>query len=104
MSTLSYRFKAGAHAALAKFALGPPTQVDQFIADIEHGKDVLPEAAMPPMSHVPGDVPPALDGTMPLQMPSTSPATPPGLGSTVGDAPLPGDPGAPPPSMDALGG
>lgn len=48
----------GYNDALAKFALAPPTQVDTFVASVEHGKDVTPEAALPPMSH-----PPALDGT-----------------------------------------
>ena len=89
----------GRRAAFAKFALGPPTQVDEFMANVEHGKDVLPEAANPPMSHVPGDMPTALDGTTPLQTPQTpssSPPTPPGLGSTVGEPP--------PPNMGMLGG
>lgn len=100
---LKQAYTQGQHAALKKFALGPPTQVDQFVADVEHGKDVPPEAANPPMSHAPGEMPPALDGTIPLQTPSTSPPTPPGMGSTVGMPPLAGDPSAqPPPSMGAL--
>jgi hypothetical protein len=100
---LKTAYTRGWRDALKKFALGPPTQVDQFVADVEHGKDVVPESALPPMSHAPGEMLPALDGTTPLQMPSTSPPTPPGMGSTVGMPPLPGDPSAqPPPSMGAL--
>jgi len=100
---LKQAYMNGLKAALVKFALGPPTQVDQFMADIEHGKDI-PPTDVPPMSHVPGEGLPALDGTIPLQMPSTSPPTPPGMGSTVGTPPeLVGDPSAqPPPSMGAL--
>jgi hypothetical protein len=103
---LKQAYTRGWRAALQKFALGPPTQVDQFMADVEHGQDVPPEAATPPMSHAPGETLPALDGTTPLQMPSTSPPTPPGVGSTVGTPPaLSGDPAMqPPPSMGALGG
>jgi len=92
-------YTKGWRAALEKFALGPPTQVDQFVADVEHGKDVAPEPNVPPMSHAPGEGLPALDGTFPMQLPSTSPPTPPGLGSTIGTPPPP-----PPPSMGALGG
>jgi hypothetical protein len=103
--TLKQAYTKGRRDAFKKFALGPPTQVDQFVASVEHGKDVPPEAGMPPMSHVPGGTLPALDGTVPLDM-STSPPTPPGLGSTVGTPPaLAGDPAMqPPPSMGALGG
>ena len=104
MSVLNRLYVAGVRAAFTKFALGPPTQVDQFMADVESGKDVPPEAAAAPMAQVPGGTPPALDGTMPLQIPSTSPPTPPGLGSTIGEPPLAGAPGAPPPQMGALGG
>lgn len=100
MRALQAAYARGARAALEKFALGPPTQVDQFMADVEQGKDVPPEATPPPMSHVPGETLPALDGTMPL---STSPPTPQDtLGSTVGQPPLAGSPAAPPPSMGAL--
>lgn len=92
---LKQAYKRGCAAAAVKFALGPPTQVDQFVADIEMGKDVPSEAAQPPM---PGH-PVALDNTMPLQLPA-----PPGAGSTVAPelagAPAP----APPPSMGALRG
>lgn len=96
-------YRLGCAKALEKLALGPPTQVDQFVADVESGKDVPPEAALPPMA---GQPPPALDGTIPLQMPSTSPPTPQDtLGSTIGQPPLAGDPAAqPPPSMGALSG
>lgn len=101
MSALKSMYQQGVKAALAKFALGPPTQVDQFMADVESGKDVPPPMD-PPMSHAPGDVPSALDGTVPL---STSPPTPPDtIGSTVGQPPLAGSPAAPPPSMGMLGG
>ena len=91
-------YTAGARAALEKFALGPPTQVDQFVADVEHAQDVPPPSAEPPMSHAPGEALPALDGTVPLETPSTSPPTPPDLGSTVGEMP------EPPPMMGALNG
>lgn len=102
MSLIRLSFESGARAARVKFALGPPTQVDQFVADVEHGQDIPPQAALPPMSQ-PSGSPAALDGTMPL---STSPPTPQDtIGSTVGQPPppLPGDPAAqPPPSMGAL--
>ena len=99
MSLMRLSFDGGARAALAKFALGPPTQVDQFVAGGEQRQPDPPQPAPPPMSHPPGDTP-ALDGTVPL---STSPPTPPGIGSTVGQPPLSGDPAAqPPPSMGAL--
>lgn len=102
MSTLKTMFRRGVKDAFAKFALGPPTQVDQFMADVESGKDVMPDPALPPMSHAPGESLPALDGTTPL---STSPPTPQDtVGSTVGQPPLAGSPAAPPPSMGALGG
>lgn len=91
--TIKQAYSLGWRNALAKFALGPPTQVDQFIADVDQAKDVVPEAALPPMSHAPGETLPALDGTIPL---STSSPTPPDIGSTVGTPP--------PPSMGALGG
>lgn len=104
MRALHLAYTNGARAAAQRFkiALGPPTQVDQFMADIESGKDVPPPAT-PPMSHVPGETPPALDGTTPL---STSPPTPPDtIGSTVGQPPLAGaPPDMPPPSMGMLGG
>lgn len=99
---LKQAYERGWRAALEKFALDPPTQVDAFMGAVESGKDVPPMSALPPMSHAPGEVLPALDGTTPL---STSPPTPPGIGSTVGEAPLAGDPSMqPPPSMGALGG
>jgi hypothetical protein len=88
----------GQRHAYEKFALGPPTQVDDFMANVEHAQDVPPLSAEPPMSHPPGETLPALDGTIPLETQSTSPQTPPGMGSTVGEAPQP------PPSMGALGG
>jgi hypothetical protein len=84
----------GRRAAFRKFALGPPTQVDQFVADVESGKDVLPEAAQPP---APGP-PAALDGTTPMPpLPSF------GAGSTVAPE-LAGAPSAPPPMMNPAGG
>jgi hypothetical protein len=104
MSLMRIAFESGGRAARAKFALGPPTQVDQFVADVENGQDVPPSGAVPPMSHAPGDCA-ALDGTMPLQLPqSTSPQTPPNtVGSTVGSPPqLAGAPGPAPQSMGAL--
>jgi hypothetical protein len=95
---LHQAYVAGHRHALEKFALGPPTQVDDFIANVEHAQDVPLPSAEPPMSHPLGETLPALDGTVPLEMQSTSPPTPPGMGSTVGEAPQP------PPSMGALGG
>ena len=94
---LKQAFQNGRGAALRKFALGPPTQVDQFVADVDMGKDVPPEAAMPPM---PGP-PAALDGSVPMIPPPSL-----GSGSTVGGPPpeMAGAPGAPPPSMGMLGG
>lgn len=101
---LRQAYEKGARAAAARFkiALGPPTQVDQFMANVESGKDI-PPTDVPPMSHPPGETMPALDGIVPL---STSPPTPQDtIGSTIGSPPLPGDPAAqPPPSMGALRG
>lgn len=95
-------YQLGRAKALEKLALGPPTQVDQFVADVEQAQDVPPTAAMPPMAG--GPPPPALDGTTPM---STSPPTPMDtIGSTIGQPPpMSGDPaGQPPPMMGALGG
>ena len=101
MSALKDMYQRGVKAALMKFALDPPTQVDQFMAAVESGKDI-PPVATPPMSPAPGEMPTALDGTMPL---STSPPTPTDtIGSTVGQPPLAGAPGEAPPSMGMLGG
>lgn len=84
----------GCRSAFRKYALGPPTQVDQFVADVESGKDVLPEAAQPP---APGP-PASLDGTIPMPpLPSF------GAGSTVAPE-LAGAPAAPPPMMNPAGG
>lgn len=78
----------GCKAAFGKFALDPPTQVDQFIAEVEQGKDVAPEPTMP-MS---------LDGTTPMPpLPSF------GTGSTVAPE-LAGAPAPPPQIINPLGG
>lgn len=82
-------YAIGCRAAFGKFALDPPTQVDQFIADVEQGKDVAPEPAMPPMS---------LDGTTPM-----SPLPSFGAGSTVAPE-LAGSPSEPPPAIGPMGG
>lgn len=99
--TLANAYRYGYASALEKLGLGPPTQVDQFVADVENGKDIPPST--PPMAGMPGmaelQCPPALDGTTPLEIPSGSPPTPPGLGSTIGQMPLAGDPGMPPPTV-----
>jgi len=71
---ISKAYRQGSQKAFGKFALGPPTQVDQFMADVEQGKDVAPEPALPPASFVP----PALDGTTPMLPPMEMSA-----GSTV---------------------
>lgn len=84
----------GCRTAFRKFALGPPTQVDQFVADVESGKDVLPEMAQPP---APGP-PAALDGTIPM-----SPFPSFGTGSTVAPE-LTNEPAVPPPMMNPAGG
>lgn len=82
-------YASGCRSAFGKFALDPPTQVDQFIADIEQGKDVTPEPVAPPM---------ALDGTQPMPpLPSF------GAGSTVAPE-LAGAPAPPPSTMNPLGG
>lgn len=99
-------YASGRRAAMMKFALGPPTQVDQFMADVEQGKDVPPEPALPPMSNAPGGVPPALDGSIPMEFPMAGEGS---LGSTVSPPPpappMAGDPSQqPPPSMGALQG
>ncbi len=102
MSALRVAYENGIKAVLVKLGLGPPTQVDQFMANIESGKDI-PPTGTPPMSHAPGETLPALDGTIPL---STSPPTPADtIGSTVGEPPpLAGSPAQPYPSISALSG
>lgn len=88
-------YLAGCRSALQKFALGPPTQVDQFVADVEGGKDVPPEAALPPASE---QVPPSLDGTIPMRpLPSF------GAGATVAPE-LVEMPAPSPPMMNLAGG
>ena len=83
---IKHAYALGRQAAFRKFALGPPTQVDQFVTDIEQGKDVLPE---PP----PAMQPTALDGTVPMPpLPSF------GAGSTVAPE-LAGAPADPAPSV-----
>jgi hypothetical protein len=58
----------GRLAALQKFALAPPTQVDQFVADVDAGKDVPPGSMMGGMDgSMGGPPPPALDGSIPMQ-------------------------------------
>lgn len=37
---------AGYRAALEKFALNPPTQVDEFLANVENGKDAPHDPTM----------------------------------------------------------
>jgi hypothetical protein len=54
-------YENGRRDALAKFALAPPTQVDQLMQAVDAGKDVAPPPPPPPT---------ALDGTTPLQLPS----------------------------------
>jgi hypothetical protein len=82
-------YALGCRTAFGKFALDPPTQVDQFIADVEQGKDVVPAPEAPPMS---------LDGTTPMPpLPSF------GAGSTVAPE-LAGAPAPPLPTMDLMGG
>jgi hypothetical protein len=105
MSALRIAYMNGVKAAAAHFkiALGPPTQVDQFMADVESGKDI-PPTDVPPMSSPPDSQRPALDGTIPL---STSPPTPADtIGSTIGTPPDPatlaGSPAMPYPSMGGL--
>ena len=71
-------YQRGITDALAKFALAPPSQVDQFVADVEQGKDAPPPAPMDPMASM--GPPPALDGTTPLQMPSATPTAAPPQG------------------------
>ena len=42
---LKQAFAAGYRAALLKFALDPPTQVDAFVDSVEQGKDVPQDPA-----------------------------------------------------------
>lgn len=68
MRSLKPYYAQGCLAVLQKLALSPPTQVDQFVADVEHGQDIPPPADLPPMSGaddgvqelagMPGDLPP----------------------------------------------
>ncbi len=88
-------YLAGCKSAFRKFALGPPTQVDQFVADVESGKDVPPETALPPGSM---QTLPSLDGTIPMPPLPTFEA-----GSTVAPE-LAGAPAPPPPMMNPAGG
>lgn len=102
MSALMDMYQHGVKAAFAKFALDPPTQVDQFMAAVESGKDIPPPMGDPMDPSMSQGAPTALDGTTPL---STSPPTPMDtIGSTVGAPPLAGAPGEAPPSMGMLGG
>lgn len=102
MGALTNMYQRGVKAALMKFALDPPTQVDQFMAAVESGKDIPPPLGDPMDPSMSQGAPPALDGTTPL---STSPPTPMDtVGSTVGEPPLAGAPGEAPPSMGMLGG
>lgn len=88
-------YLAGCRSALKKFALGPPTQVDQFVANVESGKDVPLEGALSPASE---SIPPSLDGTTPMPpLPSFD------AGSTVAPE-LAGTPSSPPPMMNPAGG
>lgn len=101
---LGTAYHRGVKAAHVKLALNPPTQVDEFVNNVESGKDVPPSPAPAATGAMSGM---ALDGTSPLALPghpmqqqqvSTSPPTPQDtVGSTVGDAP-------PPPSISALSG
>jgi hypothetical protein len=102
----------GRDAALIKLGLAP-SNMDTGLAATERGQDIPPDAVVPPMSHVPGDVPAVWGGEAPLrlQLPTASsphvtcsPETPEGAGSTVG-GPLPGDPSPETnPSIRALSG
>jgi hypothetical protein len=102
---LKTAYRHGARTALVKLAINPPTQVDEFVNNVESGKDVPPSPAPAATGAMSGM---ALDGTSPLALPgqamqqqmvTTSPPTPQDtIGSTVGDAP------PPPPSISALSG
>lgn len=70
---LRHAYAAGYCAAFQKLALSPPTQVDEFVANVESGKDVPPDAS----TNVPQEPP-----SMPVQEPD-----PHSLGSTVGVLP-----------------
>lgn len=87
-------YLAGCRSALQKFALSLPTQVDQFVSDIESGKDIPPEAAIPLASV---QIPASMDGTTP--MPQLPPFR---AGATVAPE-LVGSPVAPPPMMNLAG-
>jgi hypothetical protein len=86
----------GRATALVKLGLDP-TNTDAGIAATERMQDIPPDAVVPPMSNVPGEVPAVWGGEAPLrlQLPtassSCSPPTPNNAGSTVG-GPLAGDP------------
>lgn len=69
---LRHAYAAGFRAAFQKLALNPPTQVDEFVANVESGKDVPPD----PSTDVPQQPP------MQVQPPD-----PMSLGSTVGVMP-----------------
>lgn len=49
-------YQKGCEAAFAKFALDPPTQVDAFMANVEHGKDVPLDSATDQPGNAPGNI------------------------------------------------
>lgn len=56
---LRSNFWNGYRQAFKKLALSPPTQVDNFVEAVEHGKDMPPDAtAMPTMDGPPPEAPP----------------------------------------------
>lgn len=84
--SLRHVWTAGYRSAFKKFALSTPTQVDAFMADVENGKDVPPEAALGQSGPPSGlDQLAQMQQQSPVQPPpAPEPAT---LGSTVGEPP-----------------
>ncbi len=83
MGLLAHARQRGQLAALQKLALSPPTQVDQFMADIEHGKDMPPS----PETDVPGGAP-GIQGENPGMPLPQDPAA--ALGNPTGALPMKG--------------
>ena len=74
---LSTSYFHGVAAGFKKYALNPPTQVDEFLANVEHAKDI----PMDPTSSING---------APMQGPPPQPPPPVGLADMMSRGAAPG--------------
>jgi hypothetical protein len=86
MRALSYAKAKGIAAGFHKFALSPPTQVDDFIANVENGKDAPPDPSTLTSMMAPGRIGENPDSALMPQDPSAA------LGAPTGR--MPPDPNA----------